>query len=227
MSEQPSSPLAGTDLNNLRLRFGDALQIQFEGITERFHVRLIGYLENRSIIMTIPVKAGRLVAMRTGQSLNVRMMVNDRACAFASEVLHTYRLPYPHAHIRYPDELITNNVRKAVRVETRVDGTVINTSIGERAREIRCYLSDISETGAHLVTPMRIGKSGDEICMNLELNIGGIPRMLSVPGVLRARLKIRPASDEREVHYGVEFLPLNDDEKIELIAFVYSKLSAV
>jgi c-di-GMP-binding flagellar brake protein YcgR len=217
------------ELNTLRLRFGDALQVQFSGFAERFRVRLIGYLENRSIITTIPVKNNRLVPMRPGQALNVRMMVNDRACAFVTEVLHVYRLPYPHVHVRYPAELITNNIRKAVRVEARVEATVINNSIGDRAREIHCYLSDISETGAHLVTPMRIGKSGDEIMLVLQLIIGGIPRLLKVPSILRGRLKVKTKGDDsledREVHYGVEFLPLEDSERIELIAFVYSKLS--
>jgi len=236
MDKPPAAPrpLELAELNNLRLKFGDALQLQFGGDPERFRVRLIGYLEGRSIITTVPVKNNRLIPVRPGQVLNIRMMVNDRACAFVTEVLHVQRLPYPHIHVRYPDELITNNVRKAARVETRVDGTLINNSIGDRGKEIPCHLLDISETGAHLVAPMRIGKSGDEIGLTLQLNISGIARSLKVPSILRTRLKIKTKADEmveesiadREVHYGVEFLPLKDNERIELIAFVYFKLSS-
>ncbi|MFT7258158.1 MAG: hypothetical protein ACI8VR_003226, partial [Candidatus Azotimanducaceae bacterium] len=119
-----TQPLESAELNNLRLKFGDALNVQFGGDSERFRVRLIGYLEGRSIITTVPVKNNRLIPVRPGQVLNIRMMVNDRACAFATEVLHVQRLPYPHIHVRYPSELITNNVRKAARVETRVDGSL-------------------------------------------------------------------------------------------------------
>ena len=50
-------------------------------------------------------------------------------------------------------------------------------------------------------------------------------RTLTIPAILRGRMKVKDSDDERKVHYGVEFLALADDERIELIAFVYSKLS--
>lgn len=214
------------ELNRLRLRFGDAMQFQFVGEEPRFPVRLVGYLENRSIIVTTPILNRRLVSVRAGQAVNIRMMVNDRACAFVSNVIHNYRVPYPHLHMEYPKELVTNQLRKSVRVETRVDGRVINRTIGDRGKEIDCFLLDISETGAHLVTPIRIGKTGDEITLGLNLNIGGINRTLTIPAILRGRMKVKDSDpDVRKVHYGVEFLNLSDEERIELIAFVYSKLS--
>jgi hypothetical protein len=100
------------------------------------------------------------------------MMVNDQACAFVTEVLQVFKSPYPHAHLNYPSDLVTNNIRKAARVDVRVDGVVINQSIGERAKEVERYLADISDTGAHLVTPLRIGKTGDEIRLYLNLLSG-------------------------------------------------------
>jgi c-di-GMP-binding flagellar brake protein YcgR len=236
MDKPPAGPqsVESAELNNLRLKFGDALQLQFGGDPERFRVRLIGYLEGRSIITTVPARNNRLIPVRPGQVLTIRMIVNDRACAFVTEVINVQRLPYPHIHVRYPSDLITNNVRKAARVETRVDSILINNSIGDRGKEIPCHLLDISETGAHLVAPMRIGKSGDEIGLSLKLDISGISRILKVPSILRARLKIKAKPDEvidesdaeREVHYGIEFLPLDDNERIALIAFVYFKLSS-
>ena len=218
--------LEAPELNHLHLKFGDALQLQFVGEDPRFPVRLVGYLENRSIIATVPVHNRRLVPVRPGQELNIRMMVNDRACAFVTRVLNYYRIPYPHMHLEYPQELVTNRLRKAIRVETRVDGTVINRSIGDRGKDVDCYFQDLSETGAHLVTPIRIGKSGDEITLSFKLDIGGIIRPLTVPAILRGRMKNNDPDDgERRVHYGVEFLPVPDDARIELIAFIYSKLS--
>jgi c-di-GMP-binding flagellar brake protein YcgR len=220
--------------SDLRLKFGDTLQVQFGGDPDRSRVRLIGYLEGRSIITTVPAKNNRLIPVRPGQVLTIRMMENGRAWAFVTEVLSVQRLPYPHIHVRYPSDWITNNVRKAARVETRVDGILINNSIGDRGKEVPCHLLDISETGALLVAPMRIGKLGDEIGLSLQLDISGISRILTVRSILRARLKIKPKADEviddsgveREVHYGIEFLPLDDNEHIALIAFVYLKLSS-
>ena len=52
------------DLNRLRLSFGEVLQIQLVGESERFHVRLVGYLENRSIIVTTPIKNHKAVPVR-------------------------------------------------------------------------------------------------------------------------------------------------------------------
>ena len=55
------------ELNKLRLHFGDALQLQLVGEAERYHIRLIDYLENRSIIVTAAVKNRRLISVRAGQ----------------------------------------------------------------------------------------------------------------------------------------------------------------
>jgi c-di-GMP-binding flagellar brake protein YcgR len=236
MDKPPAAPqsVESAEFSDLRLKFGDGLQVQFGGDSERSRVRLIGYLEGRSIITTVPAKNNRLIPVRSGQVLTIRMIENGRAWAFVTEVLSVQRLPYPHIHMRYPSDSIINNVRKAARVETRVDGILINNSIGDRGKEIPCHLLDISETGALLVAPMRIGKLGDEIGLALQLDISGISRILKVPSILRARLKIKPKADEviddsgaeREVHYGIEFLPLDDNEHIALIAFVYLKLSS-
>lgn len=223
-SDPPDSSPKG--LAGLRLRIGDALQLQFVGEEPRFPVRLVGSLENRSVIVTTPIYNRRLVPVRAGQAVNIRMMMNDRACAFVTNVIHNFRTPYPHLHLEYPTELVTNQLRKAVRVETRVEASVINTSIGDRGRHIDCCLLDISESGAHLVTPIRIGKTGDHITLSLHLNINGVERTLTVPSILRGRLKIKEDRQERRVHYGVEFLPLSDDAKIEMTAFVYYTLSA-
>lgn len=222
---ESSGGAAPPELNRLRLRFGDALQLQFVGEDSRFTVRLVGYLENRSIIITTPIHNRQLVPVRSGQPVAVRMMVNEQACAFVTEVMHSYRVPYPHLHLEYPKELVTNKLRKAARVETHVDCTVINRSIGDRGKKIDCHLLDISESGAHLVTPIRIGKSGDEITLALKLAIGGMNRLVTIPAILRGRMKKKESESERQVHYGVEFLSLSDDERIELIAFVYFKLS--
>ncbi|MBV1877109.1 MAG: flagellar brake protein [Pseudomonadales bacterium] len=212
-------------LNHIQLKFGEVLQVQFVNDGERFHVRLIGYLENRSIIVTVPVKNRHLVSVRTGLEINVRMMVGGRACAFTTNISHLYRSPYPHMHLDYPDALITSFVRKAVRVETRIDGTVVNLVIGDRGKETACFLLDISVTGAHLVTSLRIGKSNDEIELSLVLDIMGIQRILRIKARLLGRLKVKQPTEKREVHYGVEFLPLPQDNLIELYAFVYSKLA--
>lgn len=227
MEAAPAPDASAPELNHLRLRFGDALQLQFVGEDPRFAVRLIGYLDNRSIIVTAPVHNRRLIQIRAGQPLNIRMMVNDRACAFVTNVLHSYRLPYPHLHLEYPQELVTNQLRKAVRVEARIEGTVINRSIGERGKDIQCYLQDISETGTHLVTPIRIGKSGDDIELNIDLDISGIARRLQIPAILRGRIKVNTPESERRVHYGVEFKPLSEEARVALIAFIYWKLSQV
>ena len=213
------------DLNLLRLSFGEVLQIQLVGESERFHVRLVGYLENRSIIVTTPIKNHKAVPVRAGQVIYVRMMVNGQACAFTSTILHLNRVPYLHMHIEYPHDLIINNIRKAIRVDVRVEGSVVNNSIGSRSKHVDCHLADISETGAHLVTPIRIGKTGDEIGLSLPVQIAEISRTLDITAIVRSRLKIKSEGKRREVHYGVEFLPGSEEQRIELIAFIYSNLT--
>jgi|TARA_Y100000310_G_scaffold343764_1_gene452917 c-di-GMP-binding flagellar brake protein YcgR len=220
---KPNTDLgSAVDLNNLHHRFGEMVQLQLEGQEARHTVKLIGYLAGRSVIVTSPLNQGRLVAMVPGQRIQVRMMINDVACAFTSMVTHVCRSPYPYLHLEYPSGVEVNFIRNAMRVTTEVPVSVINLSIGERAKEMAGTLIDISETGARLVMPCRIGKKKDDIRLKMFLDIRGIDRVLETEAVLRGRRKTRTEQSKREVHYGIEFAPMNEEARIALIAFVYS-----
>ena len=222
--ENTAVEMQPSGLSGIRLKFGEVLQLQLPGEDDRYDVRLIGYLQNRSFIITAPVYNSRLIRFRSGEPVIVRMMVSGVACAFTSNVMKSHSLPYPHVHLEYPVDLVTNSVRNAVRVESRAHGKIFNRSIGARAKELSCYLADISETGAHLVTQIRVGKSGDEIGLTIKLDTGGMNRMLEVAAILKGRLKVKSDPDAREVHYGVQFCEMSDAQRIELIAYIYSKL---
>lgn len=216
---------AEVGLDQLHLRFGDMMQLQVEDQNARYTVKLIGYLADRSIIVTAPVIKGRLVTMRSGTKIQLRMMLNDIVCAFSSMVTHLCRSPYPYMHLQYPHSVVANFVRKSIRVETQVAVLVINTSVGERAKEMSASIIDISETGARLVTPRRIGKKEDDIRLKMFLDIRGIHRVLETEAVLRGRLKPRIEKEKPEVHYGIEFASMSEEARIALIAFVYSVAS--
>lgn len=214
------------ELDNLHLRCGDMMQLQLEHQEERYTVKLIGYLSGRSVIVTAPVHKARLISIRPGQKIQARMMLNDIACAFPTVVTHICRSPYPYMHLVYPENVVANSVRKSIRVETKVPVSVINLSMGERGKEVSGSIIDISETGARLVTPVRIGKKQDDIRLKMFLDIRGIDRVLETEAVLRGRLKPRVKKEEPEVHYGVEFAAMNEEASIALIAFVYSTASS-
>ena len=221
-SKAETNSASEMELDDLNLRVGHSIQIKTEDRDSRYAVKLIGFLARRSLIVTSPLVKSRHVAIRPGQKILARMILNDIACAFTSTVIHVRRTPYPYLHLSYPKDLVANAIRDSIRVETDVPVSVVNTSTGERARELSGWLIDMSETGARLVTPQRIGKKGDEIRLKMFLDIRGIDRAVETEAVLRGRLKPRIKKDESEVHYGVEFAPMNEEERIALIAFVYS-----
>ncbi len=105
---------------DLKLLPGQTLQLEFEGYTsDRDRSTLIGYKSNASLIVTTPLTNGMAVNIKNREKVNVRFFANRLgcACAFTTEVIFASKSPYPHIHLKIPDEVITGEVRGSVRAD--------------------------------------------------------------------------------------------------------------
>lgn len=213
---------------DLKLSYGYPLQLQTNnaaGQPERFSCRLIGCVPGRSILLSVPRSAGKLVRFRIGQKIVVRIMIDNGIGIFLSVVEVQSTDPYPILHVTYPEQVSFKGIRGATRVMVELAMQAKNVSaIDERV--VAGCIADISISGARMELTEAIGEIGDSILIEAHVSIAGIERNLGISAVIRSRLERSTQEIEQKLPaiYGVEFTETNEDKRLLLYSYVFSRI---
>jgi len=216
---------AGSDLD---LQVGESLQIQFMDDETRgqFYVKVIGFLPERSVLVTAPEKEGRALTVRDGRVVLARSYSSDEARGFTCTVLRSQTQPYAYLHLSYPSKLEnmaerqSSRVRSALAVSVRPQGE-------DAARDVPAVIRDVSNTGAQLLASMGVGRAGDRVVIRARLPLDVIgDQPVDLPAL------IRNVQEEAEVKgslwrykCGVEFEPLDTQSTLILRAYLYERFA--
>ena len=210
---------------DLKHNIGDTLQLQFSpgNADDRYYVKLIGFLENKSILVTTPRMDGAALKIQTEQRFIVRMISGNSAQGFTATTIHSTTRPYPHLHLTYPENLESITVRKAERVNCKLIVTVLNEEAGRSLGDgLSASMQDISTAGAQLLTNEAIGEKGDTITINSKVTVADLEQYLTISGVIRR--VVEPANNGDKFKYGIEFILIEDKDKLLLHGFVYEQM---
>ena len=212
----------------LKLTYGYPLQLQTAtslGQTERFSCRLIGCLPGRSILLSVPKQAGKLVKFRTGQKIVVRLMIDNGIGIFACSVESQTQDPYPILHLTYSESVTFKGIRGATRVVVREKIEVINT-VMESKQKASGFISDMSISGARIELGDDIAEIGDTLELRGQVVIRDVTRELILTGVVRSR--VDPTDNVEEgvlVSYGLEFTKQSDEQRLVMYAYVFNQMA--
>jgi len=215
------------DKNNqleLKHSIGDTVQLQFtpENEDERFYVKLIGFLNGKSIIVTTPRDNGVALRIPLAQKFNVRLISGNSAKGFTATTIHATTHPYPHLHLTFPETLESITVRKAERIECSLIVSVHNEEEGKSFPEGKsASMNNLSTAGAQLITNEDIGELGDKILISCQVNVAEIKEYLNISGVIR---RINKTEKDESRSYGVEFIIPDNKDKLLLHGFIYEHM---
>lgn len=214
---------------DLKLNAGYPLQIQtaaVAGQTERYSCRLIGCLPGRSILLSVPKTAGRLVRLKPGQKIIVRLMIDNGIGVFASQIEVQTHEPYPILHIAYPEAVTFKGIRGATRVSVDQPVTVNNLSDTTQL-STQGLIVDISVTGARIEVMSSIGKIGETIELTASVMIQEVIRGLRIKAVIRSQVETLEDSNDSGLNtsYGLEFIETQEENRLVMYAFVYSQMA--
>ncbi len=223
--EEPPSKFDIVNFTAVSLQVGDMLQMQLSGENDqRYGVRLIGFLEKKSVLVTPPVSNDSIILMRAGQSVVMRCFSGRNAYAFTSSVLRVCSTPYPYLHLTYPIEVRGMKIRKSTRVRANVIGSVWRDDQPEK--RFPCSIDDISFSGAQVNCALPLGGMGDALRLYLRVSNQGATAYVS-PLALIKRCSETESPDGRKYSYGVEFHNLDQTESFALQVLVYQHLFEV
>ena len=208
-----------SSLAQIKLSPGDLVQMQTlsTGNTERYQVRMIGYHSALSLIVSAPLSQGRLVFIKEGQQFLVRGFVGKDAVAYKTRVLKSNLSPFPYLHLAYPQSVQSMRIRGSSRVSVELV-TAVTSSTGQQAAKI----VDLSCGGARLLSARPLGDKGEDLKLAFRINPSGLDVYLTISAKVRAVSKEEPAP--AQVATGVEFVDLNEQDRLYLTNMVYQNL---
>ena len=201
---------------DIKLKIDDRLQVQPPPAIdkERRLVRLIGYVPNRSIIVTPPQADGLNLLLSEDDAMIIRVFTGHSAYGFPTTVLKVCHYPYDYVHLAFPQVIQKLVIRKAVRVRVQIIASVQNPSMGD---PVAGMILDLSATGTLITTRQDIAKVGDTLYLKFRLKSNMIEADLALQGVVRGASNTVDDLDadqeegpvDLKFRYGVEFFDLS------------------
>lgn len=208
----------------MNLKVGDRLQIQppAQLSPERFIVKLIGYLNNVSLLVTAPVNAdGQHLQLLEGEKLVVRVFASQNAFGFASTVERVCRLPFEYLHLSFPAEVQGMIIRKSPRVRTKIIASVSTDQVDSAP----AIIANLSATGALLDARRELAQKGDFIKLSFRVNLHNTEAYLTVNTVVRAVFTDETLDGGAVfTHHGLEFVDLPANDSMILQSMIYQQM---
>lgn len=214
--------------SDMRLKVGDRLQIQppAQLTQERFNVRLIGYLDGQSVLVTPPYANGLRLPLQEGENIIVRYFSGQNAFGFSATISKISKLPYEYFHLSFPESVKGMIIRKAPRVRTRIIAAVLRPDQPPGSDPKSAIIANMSASGALLDSRHALGGKGDSIRLTFRVRLHNIDALLSVNAAIRAVFEDEnPGPDKRcFVHHGIEFQDLEPNDSVILQSLIYQQM---
>lgn len=210
------------DLEEIRMQVGDVLQMQGAGEDGQRHtVKLLGYARGRSVMVTPPMIDGAYAIVKQDAAFVVRFFSGKSVYAFPAHVLKMSNTPFPYLHLSYPKKVRGMRVRRAQRASVKLI-TAVTDAYGALYAGT---LLDLSKGGALLAAKAPVGGQGDELQLKFRLQFDDIDQFVHVKAVIRMAQRNQEADSESlAFNHGLEFLEVQESDRLALSAFTYKKL---
>lgn len=214
--------------DDLKLRPEDRLQLEppAQLARERFSVKVIGFVRDVSLLVTIPITPNGLrLQLMENEKVVMRSFSGQNAFGFACTIKRIIKIPYEYMHLSFPDNIQGIKIRKAPRIKTRIIATV-SDSAASSAEKISALISDISASGISLESKQPLGEKGSILNLAFRVQLHNVEAFLSVKGAIRAVLSKDPADVSKPdlIRHGIEFHNLQPNDSVILQSMIYQQL---
>lgn len=209
-------------MNKLDLNVGCILNMQLlTGEREhRYEVKLIGYIEDETILVTMPRIDDVLAKIFIKDEYIVRGFKGKNIFAFKTNIIHINSVPFHYLHLKYPKIIENIEVRKAERAQVSLQAQVL--AQGKKSWGV---IKDISASGVMLMVYDAVINPNEHVELFFDVAIGGVEREVHFVAMSRNVKKVE-REDKKEVVYlyGLEFIEPPTDAIIFVQAYVYEQL---
>jgi len=185
-------------------------------------VKLIGFLNKKSVLVSHPKHEDKLTFIKEGQSFLVRGFSGTKTYEFNSNVISVNLTPYPYLHLTYPAQVKTTSMRGAVRIKIKL---VCAIELKVTGQKISAIVEDMSISGARIHAAKAFGKVGDEVSMGLRMKVEGDNQVFLVSSVIRnVHAETDSQTGEHFVMHGLQFVQTVSIDLMMLQNFIYKSM---
>ncbi len=209
----------------MKLKVGDRLQIQLPNrfMDDRVIVRMIGYVNNLTLLITPPRDAnGFRIPLEEDDELVVRVFTSQNAFGFTSTVTKIIKLPFEYVHLSFPSEVKGMVIRKSPRVRTEIICSMITKQSGDES--LSGILVNLSAKGALLAARCAIAGKSDTIKLTFRVPLHGTEAFLNLNAVVRSQFVDETVAGPCPVRHGLEFVDLDAKDSLILQSMIYQQM---
>lgn len=206
-------------LSETAVRPGDMVSLDRGVDGSRVTAQIVGYLKNRSIIITIPADEQGPVYLKEGESVVAKIFSGRHVLVFPCTTLTVASKPYPHIHLSYPSDVSGVAVRRFDRVAVRIVAAI---DIGQE--QVSGIITDLSVGGLSFATRAAHLETGTFLHVNFKLDLAGCHY------IMRLACQVRASRGQSEVlagaqAYGAQFCDVAPEDMLILGLFVSQQLA--
>lgn len=208
---------------NSKFDVGMAIQVSsLSAPDERNVVKLVGFLDKQSIIVTHPLKDGVVAFIKEGTEYHCRAFQKRNAYSFDVVVLRSQLTPFPYLHLSYPTNIAAVPVRKASRIPVEIIASV--GPQGRRAR-VPCVVRDLSLSGVLIQSTALLGEKIEYLTIAFRLAVDEAPTLFEIDLVIRNNMTSENEKNKGIYRTGCEFYHIDPDLKRLLELYIYRELA--
>ena len=225
LSDAPQGRFTFYDMN---LKTGDRIQLQPPAQlgSERHIVKLVGYLEPFSVLVTAPMVHGVRLPLLEDENVVARVFSGQNAFGFTCTIKRVCKVPFDYLHLSFPDEIQGAIIRKSPRIRMKIIASILDPD-NEGAEPLSGMIVNISSTGARLDARKPLGRGGKKLKLSFRVNLHNMDVFLTTGAVIRSVLRDDAANEAGQsamVHHGIEFQNLQPNDSMILQSLIYQKM---
>jgi c-di-GMP-binding flagellar brake protein YcgR len=221
---EKSMPAAQVEeLLDLKIGIGDTVQLQdISSDKQRYFVRMIGFLNKRSVLVSHPRQDEKLSYIKEGAGFLVRGFAGTKTYEFNSNVINVCLTPYPYLHLAFPAQVKSINMRGAVRIKLRLVCSIESQETGAKTAAI---IEDMSISGARIQAGKPFGKVGEAVSMNLRLQVAEENQVFMIAAMIRNVHQELDTQTGAEIYmHGMEFIQTQSVDLTVLQNYIYKSM---
>ena len=213
---------------DMRLRVGDRLQLQPPASmgTERHIVRLLGYLDNASLMVSAPMINGMRVPVREHDKIVARIFSSQKAFAFDCTVVRICKMPYDYLHLSFPDVVQGAVIRKSPRIKTKIIASIATPGDGNGSEKQPGVIVNLSADGALVKARQQLAGKSEEIVLSFRVNLHNMEAYLTTKAVVRNVFadEDKEGADALKIQHGIQFQDLQPNDSVILQSLIYQQM---
>jgi c-di-GMP-binding flagellar brake protein YcgR len=213
---------------DMRLQIGDRIQLQLPSThgEDRLFVKVIGYLDRASLIVTVPVFNVQRKSLREKDKVLVRIFSRQMAFAFDSEIKKVQSIPYPYLHLSYPEKIQGSLVRKDPRIKVKIIASIKRLSDGNLEEKLPMVINNLSASGGYVSGKKATFKKDQTIQITFQVKVHNIDQLMVVNAIIRSVVDETNATESVVIGtgLGLQFYDVEPNNFMLLQSFVYQQM---